>query len=240
MKETNIIKKNGSRWNRLPAGKFRMNILFLSKLPSTILKLAYKNFSRKWENERGWEYKKYKALFKGKDVLEIGSGLGYDGLVYSTISKSYTHAELNTNQLDFLKRIHRLFKTQIPIHFELLENPFQHTFNRSFDAFYAHGVLHHIPFEEAKMQFQNIDKFLKKGAVVVFLMYPKERWVAAGRPSFDEFGNSTDGGCPWTEYYDTEKIKALVGENYELTCEYKWGSNSIEFVNFEFIKNTNS
>ncbi len=236
MKETNIIKKNGSRWNKLPAGKLRLNILFLTKFPDFLLKIFYNYFARKWKRERGWEHNRYKSLFEGKDVLEIGSGLGYDSLVYSTTCKSYTHAELNNNQLGFLNRIHQLYQTQISIYFELLEDPFKHTFSRSFDAFYAHGVLHHIPFEEAKMQFQNIDKFLKTGSAVVFLMYPKERWVLAGSPSFEKFGDYTDGGCPWTEYYDTEKIKALVGDNYELTFEYKWGYNCTEFVNFEFIK----
>ena len=55
-------------------------------------------------------------------------------------------------------------------------------------------------------------------------------------PDFSAFGNSTDGGCPWTEYYDLEKMQALVGSKYKLVDVSKWGHQSIEFVNYEFVK----
>ena len=47
---------------------------------------------------------------------------------------------------------------------------------------------------------------------------------------------STDGGCPWTEWYDEEKILKLVGNQFDLKDSILWG-NGPEFINFELIKN---
>ena len=233
--EHTYFVQNKSRWTKLPGGRDRVRIEALLNYPDWLLKLRYRWFARFWEKERGWEYEKYSAAFKGRDVLEIGSGLGYDGIKYSVSATSYTYAELNPIQLDFLKRITALY-SRTNIGFEFMQDPTAHVFPKQYSGFYAHGVLHHVPFALAKQEFENIDKYLAPGAYCVFLMYPKERWVAAGRPDFSVFGDSTDGGCPWTEYYDLEKIQALVSSKYKLVDVSKWGHQSIEFVNYEFVK----
>lgn len=240
MEKTNIIKKNASRWNKLPAGNFRLNIHYLFHINDYLFKLLYKYFSIKWRKERGWEHSKYKLLFSNRNVLEIGSGMGFDSLIYSPKAKSYTHGELSSLQIDFLKKVHRVFNSENlqKISFLKIQDPIKFEYPKKFNAFYAHGVLHHVPFDLAKEQFQQIDKYLEKESIVVFLMYPKERWLNAGKPDFEKFGNYTDGGCPWTEYYDREKIMDLVGEKYQLLEEIKWGKNSVEFVNFELVKIT--
>lgn len=229
------IDANRERWLKLPAGRWRANIGLLLKLPDWLFVRLYNYFSKFWEKERKWEYGRYTEIFAGRNVLEIGSGLGYDGIKYSRTASSYTYAELNQLQILFLQKVAALFhKTNI--YFEFMTDPLSHTFSKHYNAFYAHGVLHHVPFEVAQKQFQQIDSFLEIGSYCVFLMYPKERWEKSGKPSFDKFGKYTDGSCPWTEYYDTEKMKALLGEKYELAFQKKWGHNNEEFVNFEFIK----
>lgn len=234
-----IIARNAQRWNVLPAGSYRINIRHLLWLNDFFLKKLYSYYSSQWRKERGWEHERYAALFQDRDVLEIGGGLGYDGLIYSSRAKSYTYAELNELQIIFLKRIHGLLNATANVQFEHMADVFEHPFSRRFQAFYAHGVLHHVPFEMAKGQFENIDKYLDAGAIVVLLMYPRERWLRAGKPSFKKFGKYTDGGCPWAEYYDEEKAVALVGSNYKLEQVIKWGRSNSEFVNFEFEKMKN-
>ena len=99
-----------------------------------------------------------------------------------------------------------------------------------------------MPFEDAKKQFNNLNRFLEKGCYVVFLMYPKERWEDAGKPNFRDFGRSTDGGCPWTEWYDEDKILNLVGEEFKLIDVIPWAFQKKEngdvpaFINFELEK----
>jgi hypothetical protein len=194
----------------------------------------------RWNKERSWEYKRYSEMVKGRNVLEIGGGMGYDGMIYCKSAHTYTYGEINKTQLQFIKDMYRVL--EIPhynVFYEYLENPFTHTFPRMYQAFFAFGVLHHIPFEDAQKQYKQIDKFLESGAKVVMLMYPKKRWEKAGKPSFENFGKYTDGGCPWAEWYDEEKIMKLVGEGYELKETKYWGfalDDDSEFVNFELEK----
>lgn len=235
MQPNQHIEANRKRWLKLPAGRWRTNIGFLLKLPDCLFVPLYNYFSKFWEKEREWEYVRYTEIFTNKDVLEIGSGLGYDGIKYAQTAASYTYAELNKIQILFLKKITALFN-RTNMSFEFMEDPVSHIFSNRYNAFYAHGVLHHVPFKIAQKQFRQIDRFLEVGSYCVFLMYPKERWEQCGKPSFEKFGKYTDGNCPWTEYYDTEKMKALVGDKYELVFEKKWGNKNEEFVNFEFIK----
>jgi len=204
-------------------------------LPEWAFRFVYGKFSAYWDRERGWEHERYSRMFAGRHVLEVGGGMGYDGIKLASQAASLTWAELNAEQIRFLRRVADSFGTG-NLGFELLDDPLTHRFSTRFDAFYAHGVLHHVPFEVARAQFANIDRHLEPGARVVMLMYPRERWESVGRPSFQEFGRFTDGGCPWTEWYDKEKILQLVGPGYDLREELKWGAGGIEFVNFELEK----
>ena len=169
--------------------------------------------------------------------------MGFDAYLYAQAANSYTCIDINPMQIAFIKRIHYLLgssenKSVDNISYQVLDDPYNHYYGeKKFNAFFSHGVLHHMPFKNAKKQFKNINKYLNSGSVCVFLMYPKERWEYAGRPKFKDFGNSTDGGCPWTEWYDGKKILDLVGSEFELKDEIPWGSsNEPEFVNFELIK----
>jgi SAM-dependent methyltransferase len=196
----------------------------------------YKHFIAFWEKERGWEYDKYSQTFYGRSVLEIGSGLGYDGVTYAKSAHKWTFCDIIPANLKLVQRITDLLEV-INVNFQLIENVVNHDYGEMFDGFYAHGVLHHVPFEVARQEVINIDKFLKKGAAIVMLMYPYERWEMCGKPPFEEFGCMTDGeGTPWAEYYDEEKIQLLFGPNYQLDSCIKWGHQNAEFVNFELTK----
>ena len=234
MLSKNYLEENKTRWNLLPGGTQRRRVDRLLWHPDWLLKFRYNRFIRFWEKDRKWEYEYYGRLFAGRHVLEVGGGLGYDGMVYARTATSYTYAELNELQLSFLKRITKLYGVN-NASFEHLES-IEHKFPRSYNAFFAHGVLHHVPFEVAKEEFLNINRYLESGAVVVFLMYPKARWEFCGSPSFEKFGDYTDGGCPWAEWYDEEKIVALTGTDFQLVKTTYWGWNNIEFVNFELVK----
>jgi hypothetical protein len=234
MSKQNYFEENKTWWNLLPGGQKRRNVEQLLKWPNWWLKFRYNQFRKFWERDRAWEYEKYSVLFKGKNVLEVGGGLGYDGIVYSKTAASYTYAELNQTQLSFIKRITQLYGVT-NARYEWMKD-IHHSFPQKYNAFFAHGVLHHVPFDVAKEEFANINQYLEKGAVVVFLMYPKARWQHWGSPSFEQFGKHTDGGCPWAEWYDEEKIMSLVGDGFELKETKYWGWRNIEFVNFELLK----
>ena len=248
-KSNSVFSKNIKRWKKLPGGRERYNLETLNKKSDQECLEKYLHFSKFWEEERGWEYEKYKKKFTGKNVIEVGAGFGFDAYTYAQVANSYTCIDINPIQIEFIKRIHKLLSQSEEvissnIFYQLLEDPFNHNYGeKKFNAFYSHGVFHHMPFEDAKKQFKNINRFLEKGSYIVFLMYPKERWEDAGKPSFKDFGKSTDGGCPWTEWYDKEKIIDLVGKEFKLIEVIPWAFQSTEngddipaFINFELEK----
>lgn len=224
------------KWDMLPAGERRESVSNLLSLSKEEAIEFYRRCIGFWEKERGWEYERYSELFSGRSVLEIGSGLGYDGITYSKYVRKWTFCDIIPQNLAFIKKIAGHLGVQ-NTEFQLIEDVFEHDFNEQYDGFYAHGVLHHVPFEFAQKEVRNIDNFLESGSKVVLLMYPYERWEMCGRPSFKEFGCMTDGeGTPWAEYYDEEKVKLLFGPGYQLLNTKKWGKQNAEFVNFELNK----
>ncbi|MDJ0814940.1 MAG: class I SAM-dependent methyltransferase [Desulfobacterales bacterium] len=230
------LKKNRKRWKTLPAGERRENVEYLMTLEDKEFYKLYLHYTKFWEKERGWEYEKYSETFSGRSVLEIGSGLGYDGIIYSNSAEKWVFCDIIPENLQFIQRIADYLNVT-NVHFQLVEDVINHDFRYMFDGFYAHGVLHHVPFEVAQKEVANIDRFLKPGAKLIILMYPYERWDLCGKPPFDEFGCMTDGeGTPWAEYYDELKIQELFGNGYCLEDSIKWGDQNAEFVNFELIK----
>lgn len=231
-----VLNANQTKWQTLPAGGTRQHVQSLLKLSDVNLEAAYNDFIPFWEKERGWEYERYTPLFAGHDVLEFGSGLGYDGLIFSKSTTSWTYCDIIKDNLSIVQRITHLHGRS-NVYFEHIDNVAGHSFPRSYDGFYAHGVLHHVPFALAQQEVANLNKYLDPGARVVILMYPYERWEMCGKPAFDQFGTMTDGeGTPWAEYYDEEKIQNLFGPDYTLLETIKWGHQHAEFVNFELVK----
>lgn len=100
-----IMDRNRFKWCVLPAGKERKNVKELLKLSDSQLLSEYKGFIEFWESERAWEYNTYSQLFQDKDVLEIGSGLGYDGIFYSNYVTTWTYSDIIQENVLFFKKI---------------------------------------------------------------------------------------------------------------------------------------
>jgi SAM-dependent methyltransferase len=207
--ETEILNSNLVKWKTLPAGEGRRHVEQLLLMEDNDLLNFYNQSIAFWNRERGWEYEKYSKIFSGFSILEIGSGLGYDGMTFSKHAKKWTFCDIIPENIRFIQRISKLLQIK-NVEFQILEDVLNHDHGESYDGFYAHGVLHHIPFLMAKKEVENINKYLNPGAKVVLLMYPVERWELCGKPPFEEFGTMTDGeGTPWAEYYDEKKVQDL-------------------------------
>jgi hypothetical protein len=232
-----ILKKNKEKWKQLPTGNHRIHVSEILRYSDNKLLNFFFNQKILWDKIEKWEIERYSKILAGKNVLEIGPGFGYHGIEMAKFVKKWTFADINRENLIIIKRLCELLNIK-NVDFQYIENIFTHNYKETFSAFYAHGVLLNIPFDMAKKEFENIDNFLESKSFLMFLMYPRERWEAYGKPSFEEFGKLTDGeDTPWVEYYDFEKMKELLPKNYQIINEIKWGENNIEFVNFEVVKN---
>lgn len=107
--------------------------------------------------------------FRGKDVLEIGCGIGTDGLQFARNGARYTGVDLTPTAVKYAKEQFKLFG--ISGRFEVVdaENlPFP---DESFDHVYSYGVIHHSPNTEAIVK--EMHRVLRPGGTLCVMVYNK-------------------------------------------------------------------
>jgi len=107
--------------------------------------------------------------WKNKNVLEIGCGVGTDGLQYARNGANYTGVDLTKRAVETAKKHFKLFGVDgkfIQTNAERL--PFD---DNTFDLVYSFGVLHHTPnFQDA---FDEVHRVLKPGGKAIVMLYAR-------------------------------------------------------------------
>jgi len=234
----NIIAKNRDKWREVPATL--MDRMFSSDLmvKSDSELISYWDMCRQQHaryDVKGWFHDIYKYQFEGKRVLDVGSGIGIDGITFAENGAKVTFADIVSENQTLLKRICAL--KGISAEFYYIDDCENFKFETKFDAITAIGSLHHIPFELAKKEIAALNEHLIVGGKFCMFTYPKERYEECKCSSFEEFGKKTDGKrTPWAEWYDAEKIQKLFGSNYHLNWWRNFGQSNTEFNWFELSK----
>jgi ubiquinone/menaquinone biosynthesis C-methylase UbiE len=108
------------------------------------------------------------AAFRGKDVLEIGCGMGTDGLEFARNGARYTGADLTPKGIEMARERFGLFG--VPGRFEVANAeeclPFS---DNCFDHVYSFGVIHHSPVPEKIVR--EIYRVLKPGGTLTVMLY---------------------------------------------------------------------
>jgi ubiquinone/menaquinone biosynthesis C-methylase UbiE len=137
-----------------------------------------------FENYTTFRYQKEHQLLKivdwesakGKDVLEIGLGVGADSVRWGRNAKTYTGIDLTHEAVRTTKAHFKMMGLEGNIIQGNAENlPFE---NNSFDIVYSHGVLHHT--ENIENTFEQISRVLKHGGKFIIMLYTKDSfnyWV---------------------------------------------------------------
>jgi SAM-dependent methyltransferase len=185
---------------------------------------------------RGWYWNLYGEVLRGKRVLEIGSGFGFDAIHFASLQASVTCCDIAPSNLEVIRRVagHRglAIETQHLGGLQALKN-----LARDFDAVWAIGSIHHIPFDEAREESLAIIEHLKAGGRWIELSYPRERWVREGSLPFNEWGRRTDGErTPWVEWYDAEKLKVRLHPwRLRTIHECRYESDSFIWIDCEVL-----
>jgi len=67
------------------------------------------------------------------------------------------------------------------------------------------------------------------------LAYPKIRWDREGMLPFETWGDKTDGGAPWMEWYDLEKIlKRLDPAKFEVVLNFNFHNEDFNW--FDLVR----
>jgi SAM-dependent methyltransferase len=205
-----LVSKMAEKWREVPGGTDQHPRQFSDQL----LAAANVDLMATWSSQfddavslRGWYWKLYGELLRGRRVLEIGSGMGFDAVYLASQGASVTCCDIVPSNLEIIRRVGRARGLDIKtLHIDGI-GAFD-KLPRDFDVVWCLGSIHHIPFDEAREESAAIIEHLKPGGRWIELTYPRERWVREGSPPFGQWGQLTDGKrTPWAEWYDVEKLK---------------------------------
>jgi hypothetical protein len=104
-----------------------------------------------------------------------------------------------------------------------------------YDFIYCCGSMINAPMQVIRLEAQELLKHLKVGGRWIELAYPKSRWVREGKMPFDRWGEKTDGGAPWMEWHDLEKVRSyLAPVEFEVVMELVFHSDDFNW--FDLIR----
>ncbi|WML35475.1 class I SAM-dependent methyltransferase [Clostridium sp. OS1-26] len=187
---------------------------------------------------RGWYQNLYKEKFKGLKIADVGPGVGIDGIHFAEQGAEVTFVDIVQDNLKLIERVCNI--KGIKANYYFIDDFFNYKFIDKFDGMIFIGSMHNAPFEFSKKQVDALMSHVKVGGKALMLAYPKERYIASGAESFEEFGKMTDGErTPLCEWYDDEKIKELFGKDFVLEWSRNFGQDNIEFNWFDLTKISN-
>lgn len=227
---------NIEKWRELPIGGGNG----LRAFSSDILQWPDGRLLAQWRaardyamKEAAWYLEYYEPIFRGRDICEVGPGIGLDGIWFAERGARMTFADIVPDNLKLLRRLCGL--QGIRAEFYEIRTPFEFAFAHSFDAFLMIGVIHHSPFDFMRRELRAMMKALNPGGRVAVMAYPRERYEMSRAQGFAEFAQLTDGArTPWAEWYDDEKIARLFGRRFRLNWSRNFNDN--KFAWFDLTK----
>lgn len=199
-----------TKWNTVPAGNVRVNT-------NDILNLKDDEFLDFWnksrvdatENEgfliKGWSHLLYAPILNGKKVLDVGSGMGIDAITFAQNGANITCVDIAESNLRIIERACNLLDVEKVDFCHLWDTKSLNSLG-DYDFIWCQGSLICMPYDLVKFEVQELLKHLKPGERWIELAYPKTRWEKEGCVPFEKWGDKTDGGAPWMEWYDLEKL----------------------------------
>jgi hypothetical protein len=229
------------KWGEVPAGQGRIRSEDLLRLDSDALVSEWKRLredatSGQAFSVRGWYHTLYRDIFRGKRILDVGSGLGLDGVTFAQNGATVHFLDIVSANLQVIERVCSKLKVSNAA-FGVIENLDSIAkLSGNYDVIWCQGSLINVPFEFAALESRLLLQHLPNGGRWIELAYPKERWEDEGRLPFDEWGVRTDGvGTPWVEWYDIQKLnRRLAPAEFDVVLQFNFHNNDFNW--FDLIR----
>jgi SAM-dependent methyltransferase len=183
--------------------------------------------------------------WKGKSVLEIGTGIGTDTISFLRAGADITSFDLSEESVRIAKKraeVYGFDPSKISVN-----NAENFKLNRTFDLVYSFGVIHHTP--NPKSAIECISKHQVPGQELRIMLYSKisyklfwamhtqNRWdLSKMNDTIREFAEA-QFGCPVAYTYTFDEVRELLSPWYEVKDIQKdhifvW--NVEKYVNHEY------
>jgi SAM-dependent methyltransferase len=152
------------------------------------------------------------ADWKGKEVLEIGCGLGTDLLQFAGSGAYVTGIDLTPRSIELTSKRFELFGAKG--HFEVGDAENLGFANGTFDLIYSHGVLHHTP--NTQKAVNEIYRVLRPEGKAIVMLYHKHSynyWINIRMLRATAFSLIRRG-------FPVELLNRVTGINVDLLREY--------------------
>jgi SAM-dependent methyltransferase len=145
--------------------------------------------------------------WRGKRVLEIGSGIGTDGINFARAGADYTGVELSKASLDLARRRFDLFNLQGKLVQDNAEELSKNVPGAAFDLVYSFGVIHHTPRPDAALR--EARKVIRPNGEFRVMLYARDSWKDAMiEAGLDQ--PEAQSGCPIAFTYSKEEASAML------------------------------
>ena len=144
--------------------------------------------------------------YKGKDVLEVGCGIGTAAHSFIEAGANYTGIDLTDASIKLAKQRLKVFD----LSGRLITGNIEEINNidyKKFDLVYSFGVLHHTP--NITKAIENIYNLLKPGGEFKLMLYAKNSWkyfeIVEGLDQYE-----AQNGVPIANVYTHDEVKVLL------------------------------
>jgi len=154
------------------------------------------------------------GFWKGREVLEVGCGIGTAAQSFMEAGAKYTGIDVSPRSIELAQMRTELFDLAGDIFVADIQSLVLP--DKQFDLVYSFGVLHHIANLDAALK--NIYAMLKPGGQFKLMMYASKSWKnACIRQGLDQFEAQT--GVPIAETYTNDEIKELLKDFTNIQIE---------------------
>lgn len=173
----------------------------------------------------------------GKNVLEIGCGIGTDAVNFARYGANYTGIDISPKSVEITKQRFDVYNLKGTIMECDIENIFDYNNfkNQKFDLVYSFGVLHHIP--NISKAISNIKNLLKVGGEFKLMLYAKNSW------KYFRICNELDqyeaqNAVPIANVYSYEEIYELLKDfnNIKIQQSHIFPYKIAEYKKYKYVK----
>jgi 2-polyprenyl-3-methyl-5-hydroxy-6-metoxy-1,4-benzoquinol methylase len=184
-------------------------------------------------------------IWKGKSVLEIGTGIGTDTINFMRSGADVTSIDLSEESVHVAKKRAEIYGFE-PDRI-MVQNAEEFSFNKNFDLVYSFGVIHHTPnpravieraaAHQSRGQELRIMVYSKISYKLFWAMHENNRWyMETMDDTIREFAEAQTG-CPIAYTYTFDQIRELLAPWYEITDIhkdhiFKW--NVQKYIKYEY------
>lgn len=152
--------------------------------------------------------------WRGKRVLEIGCGMGWDAVQFAKHGADYTGIDISKKSIELAKKQFKVYGLHGDLRVINMADPEEiKQLEGDYDLVYSMGVIHHFP--NIEQIIKNIHGLAATGGEFRFMVYAKNSWkYAMIRKGLDQFEAQAD--CPFAQAYTSTELYDLLENSFEI------------------------